>query len=172
MNNKGTSLIEMLFIVLILAVVAGGIGLGLGLITGKPVDKCAERLKSVLQNNKITTMGKQSAELEVYVDAEGGISVKEIIYNADGTNQVNITRLVEKDVTVTYMVNDDGIDRPLGDSTNPLKLSFDRSSGGFHDLSAMSPLLAGKYCTRIQMSKGSTVKTLKLFSLTGKITLE
>lgn len=166
-DNKGTSLVELIIVIAILAVLVGGLGLGVQLVSGKPAEQCASKLKSIMQNNRITAMGKCEARLEIFSTPNGGVMVREFI---DGSEMSPVT-IVKKDVTVQYMLDDDGTYIPLGGILDPLIISYNRSSGAFNDLSGMDPAYAGKYCTEIVITKGSTVKTLKLSYLTGKISL-
>lgn len=163
-NNRGMSLVEVIIVVAILSMVAGGITLGIGFITGKPADECANKLKAALQNNRMTTMGKLSAKLEIRVEADG-IYIKETIGTAgEASAKVNTTRIGDAGIEIKYAVSGGGyVDLPVGSS---LEISFNRSSGAFN------PLPGGGYCTEIVISKGSTVKTLKLYYLTGKIELQ
>lgn len=166
-DNKGTSLLELIFVMAILAVLSCSIGLGIGLISGRPADECAGKLKSMMQNNRITAMGKYEAWLEIFATPNGGVMVREII---NGSAKPYET-LVKKGVTVQYKVDNDATYRPLGGILDPLIISYNRSSGAFHDLSRMDVSLTGKYCTEIIISKGNTEKVLKLSYLTGKISL-
>lgn len=165
-DNRGVTLVELIIVMAILAVLAGTVGLGIGLISGKPADKCASKMRTVMQNNRVTTMGKLNASLQFYVDADGSVWALETIEGSPATPVL----VGEKSVSVQYTVSGDATHYPLGDATNPLIISFNRSSGAFNDLSAMG--LTGKYCDSIVITKGSTVKTLKLSYLTGKISLE
>mgnify|MGYP006990127357 CR=1 FL=1 len=45
--------------------------MGLGFVTGKSVDECANKLRAAIQSNRTTTMGKLSAKLEICVKADG-----------------------------------------------------------------------------------------------------
>ncbi len=109
-------------------------------------------------------MGKLSAKLEIRVEADG-IYIKETIGTAgEASAKVNTTRIGDAGIEIKYAVSGGGyVDLPVGSS---LEISFNRSSGAFN------PLPGGGYCTEIVISKGSTVKTLKLYYLTGKIELQ
>ena len=168
-NNSGMSLVEVIIVVAILSIVAGGITLGIGFITRKPADECANKLRAALQSNRTTTMGKLSAELEIFGNSDG-VWVVEIV---DGTEK-NPTRIGSSGVNVEVKVSDGSsyildTGTPVQGSplpSTPLKLSFNRSTGAFN------PLPGGGYCTEIVISKGSLEKTLKLYYLTGKIELQ
>lgn len=170
-NNLGMSLVEIIIVIAILAVIAGTVGLGIGLMTGKPAEKCARKLNAMMQNNRMTTMGKLSARLEIYIDAEGYICVNEFVETAGEGEKVTTTRIGDKGVVLRYKISGEPDYRELNTGI-PLIISFNRSSGAFHDLSAMGSSYVDKYCIEIEVSKGNTVKLLKLSYLTGKITLE
>ena len=92
-NNRGMSLVEVIIVVAILSIVAGGITMGIGFITGKPADECANKLRAALQSNRTTTMGKLSAKLEICVE-DDGIYIKETIGTAgESSAKVNRTRI-------------------------------------------------------------------------------
>lgn len=171
-DNRGLSLVELIIVIAILAVLAGAAGYGIGLVTGRPADKCANKLKSLIQNNRITTMGKLSAKLEIFVDAEGFICVTETVETDGASPKVTTSRIGDRGVTLSYRLTGESAFQTLG--TTPLIISFNRSSGAFNalDVAGMGAVYAGKYCEEIEISKGSRTKILKLSYLTGKITLE
>lgn len=167
-NNRGMSLVEVIIVVAILSIVAGGITLGVGFITGKPADECANKLRAALQSNRMTTMGKLSAELLIYGNADG-VWVVEVI---DGTAK-NPVKIGSSGVEIKIKTSgggesslNTGTPTPETLPNTPLRISFNRGSGAFN------PLPGGGYCTEIVISKGNTVKTLKLYYLTGKIELK
>lgn len=157
-------MVEVIIVVAILSIVAGGITLGIGFITGKPADECANKLRAALQSNRMTTMGKLSAKLEICVE-DDGIYIKETIGTAgEASEKVSTTRIGDAGITIKYTVSGgSSVELTPGSS---LELSFNRGSGAFN------PLPGGGYCTEIVISKGNTVKTLKLYYLTGKIELQ
>lgn len=173
MNNKAFSLIELIVVIAIMAVLAGVSALGIGLVTGKPAESCANKLVTAVQSNRMTAMGKLDAHIEIYENATG-IWVKEVVAEVGEPDRVTTTRIGDRGVKVEYRITGDaeGSWRPLGDESNPLILRFDRSSGAFHDLSLMGTSYEGKYCLAIRCSKAHTVMNIKLTYLTGKIALE
>lgn len=158
-DNRGLSLVELIIVMAIMAVLAGAVGLGVGLVSGKPADECANKLKSMMQNNRVTTMGKLSSYLELYVGADGCIYVDETI---DGNTTT--TKIGDAGVTVEYVTGDaPGSYNTLG--TTPIKIEFNRSSGAF------KPFSGSNYILEIKISKASVVRTLQLSPHTGKITM-
>ena len=158
-------MVEMIIVVAILALVTGTVFLGIGFVTGKPAEKCANKLLSLMQRNRITTMGKLEARLEIYI--------KEVI-QTDGEAGPKVTenKIGEAGVEVTYRLAGESTYRPLGGESSPLIISYDRSSGAFRDLSLMGSSWAGRYCEEIKIEKANKIKILKLVTRTGKITME
>lgn len=160
-DNRGMSLLELVVVIAIMAVLVGTIGIGIKLISGKPADECANKLKAVLQNNRVTTMGKLDARLNVYADA-GGVYVTEII---DGNSTTS--RIGDAGVVIEYRVTGDpeGSYTTLG--STPLEISFSRASGAFNPLPGTST-----YVLEIRVIKADVIRTLQLSTHTGKITLK
>ncbi len=167
-DNRGLSTVELIIMVAILSVLVGTMSFGINMITRRPVEACAQKLQAAISETRVTTMGKTNTYLEIYMD-EGLITVKKV-YSGNSTVSV----IGDQDVKLQYRITGDaeGSYRDLGDYTNKLVLTFDRSSGGFKDLSAMGDAYNGKKCIEIKISKGDTVKILKLIPLTGKVTME
>ena len=171
-DNRGFSLIEMIIVLAILAVLSLGVSYGVGLITDKPAKQCATKLQSYITDCRATTMGKLDAVLYLYMDGDRLMAKKVIDTAGSGTSE-SITTL-GSGVAVSYRVTGDATNsyRTLGDDSNPLVISFNRSSGAFEPLDVMGSAFTGKYCLEIKIEGNSNVKLLKLSYLTGKIVLE
>ena len=182
-DNRGLSMVEMIIVVAIVSVVAGAVFLGIGFVYGKPAEKCANKLLSLMQRNRITTMGKLEARLEIYIK-DGCLYVKEIIQtDGEAGAKVTETKIGEAGLKVSCRISEETGYRVLvnpeeGDTywalteSSPLIISYDRSSGAFKDLSLMGSSWAGRYCEEIKIEKGNKVKILKLVTRTGKVTME
>lgn len=172
-------MIEMIIVVAIIAIVAGTVFVGIGFVTGKPAEKCANKLLSLMQRCRITTMGKLEARLEIYVE-DDCLYVKEVV-KTDGetTAKETTTQIGEAGLRVSVRISGETkilMSPEDGDSiwsvteADPLIISYDRSSGAFKDLSAMGSGWEGKYCEEIVIKKANKTVTLTLVTRTGKIT--
>lgn len=168
-DNRGLSLVEVVIVLAIMAVLGTVVSVGVNLVTGKPADQCASRLQTVMQNNRMTTMGKLDASMRIYMDAAGNIYVDELIKVNESTTNTVTTQVGTAGVVLSYKITGEAAYRELIPGT-ALLLSYDRSSGAFKDLTAMG--LSGHYCEEIKIVKGNRTKILKLSYLTGKISLE
>lgn len=176
-------MVEMIIVVVIIAVVGGVVFLGIGFVTGKPAEKCANKLLSLMQRNRITTMGKLEARLEIYIK-DDCLYVKEVIQTEEGAEpKVTETRIGDSGLKVSCRISGETnyrvlVNQETGETywevteSSPLIISYDRSSGAFKDLSLMGSSWAGRYCEEIKIEKANKVKILKLVTRTGKITLE
>lgn len=166
MDNKGMSLVELLVVVAIIAVLAGAVGYGIGMVSGKPAEQCAKKMQIALENNRNTSMGKMNVTISFYKDAEGRIMAEEIENQGLANQSTKTTMLGEAGVSVKYEL--DGVEQELG--TSKLTLSFDRSNGSLNPYSEVSGVK--KYITKFVISKASTVRELNIVPLTGKVSVK
>lgn len=164
-DNRGLSLVELVIVITIMVVVGGMMTMGISAAFSKPADECAKKIETALNNARVTTMGKQSIVLELY-QKDDYVYLKETVTDADGSTSVKDLRIGAKYVAVEYKLAGDTAYNPLGDASNPLTLSFKRTTGGFNTLPG------GGYCDEIKVSKGSKIRLVKLAYLTGKVTVE
>ncbi|MGN1225760.1 MAG: type II secretion system protein [Candidatus Cryptobacteroides sp.] len=161
-DNRGISLVEMIIVIAIMAVVSGGLAIGIGSALSKPAEECASKITDSLKNARISTMGKKTVELELY-SASDGIYLKEKITGTGGTSTEKKIKIGQKGVDVTYQYSGESTYNSLGGESAPLKLSYNRATGGFNES------VVGKYCQYIKVKKGSREYTLELYNLTGKV---
>lgn len=161
-DNRGISLVEMIIVIAILAVVSGGVAIGIGSALSKPAEECTKKITDSLKNARVSTMGKNTVKLYLYSDTDG-IYLKEEVLVTDGTATSKTIRIGQRGVEVSYQVTGDSSYTSLGGEGNPLTLSYKRTTGGFNEVSS------GKYCEYIKVKKGNREYTLQLYSLTGKV---
>lgn len=165
-DNRGLSLVEIVIVVTIMTVLTGVMAVGVSLALSKPADECAEKIVSTLSNARITTMGKQGITLKFYEESDQSIWLEEVITNPNGTSSSKKSKIGQKGVVVKYkLTGDTAANRDLG--SEALELSFKRSTGGFNTAGS-----TGKYCEEIVVSKGNRTKTITLYYLTGKVTIQ
>lgn len=166
-DNRGFSLVELIIVLAIMATLTGAVFIGIGMVSGKPAEECASKIFSSLQGNRTTAMGKYSASVSFYVGTDG-IYVMETINGTAGAP----VKIGDAGVTVQYRVTGDGENawRNLGNDSAPLIISYNRSTGAFNDLEAIG--LDNKYCLEIKCSKANTERTITLYHLTGKVSME
>lgn len=170
MDNKGMSLVEIVIVVTIMTVLTGVMAVGVSLALSKPADECAEKIVSTLSNARITTMGKQGISLRFYKDSDQSIWLEEVITNPDGTlAPPKKSKIGQKGVEVKYKLEGDA---PKDLDSDGITLSFKRSTGGFNTTYSPPSTDTGKYCEEIVVHKGNRTKTITLYYLTGKVTIQ
>lgn len=159
-KDKGFSLVELIIVVAIIAVLTGGVAIGLGVIFDKPADGCAKKMQAVLQNARTTSLGRLDDTIEIGVESGSGkVYVKETVTDKDGTSTVRpIQYIGDSKVSITCK-SGTGASMSL-----PISIKFDRSNGG---------LIGGKNaCSEIKIEAKNRTRYVKLNYITGKITYE
>lgn len=158
-KNKGMSLVEIIIVVAIMAVMAGGVAIGLSVIFDKPADGCAKKIQAVLQNARTTSMGRFGDVIVLDKDASGNIVIRETIHDKNGTASAKPVQIVgDSKVNVTCK-NGSGATMAL-----PVTIEFDRTNGGLKGGAAG--------CAEITVSAGSRTRYVKISYVTGKISYE
>lgn len=179
-DNRGVSLIELVVVLAIMAVMMASVGISVSVLSRKSVDKCAERLKQVMQSNRSATMGRYDSKLEIYIE-DGMLYAREYTKRDASSAYVgqNPVELGVDDIRLEIEAaagdGSSSVSCVLGDvgGVSRLILQFDRSSGGLKKMPAeMGSTLAGKYCTKITLTRGTKIREIEIFYLTGKLELK
>lgn len=162
-DNKGFSLVELVIVMAIILILGGVAFTGLSLLTSRPVDECARKIQMVLQGNRNTTMGKFSGSVKFTADSDG-VYVEEIINGvSDGRVLIGQSGV---SVSVVSRVPGDAATTTTTVGATPIEVSFNRSDG------SLKSQAGGAYITSFVISRGSTVMTVTVDRLTGRVDLE
>lgn len=160
-NNRGFSLVELIVVVAIGAILIGASILSIASISGTAAKQCARNIESILNKTRVTTMGKDSAAIELYKDgADGAYYYKVTVTNGKGETTAETKKIGRSNLEIRYSTNASTtfVDASKLDVSNPIKIEFDRSSGA-------EKTDIGK----IWVKHGSTEKTITIYKETGKI---
>ena len=162
-NNGGFSLVELIVVIAISVVLIGAATISIRSVMGVEVKQCARNIESIINKTRVTTMGKDSAVLEIYKDASDGAYYYKTTIN--GTVSAP-SKIGKSSIDVYYSMKDDYSDKTQLNSSGSIVLQFDRSSG------AQKPDANGKYCSRIWIQKNSTEKVITIYKETGNVVCE
>lgn len=169
--NKGFSLIELIIVIAILAVVTGVSFVGLGYLYNSNVKSTIKKINtSLLQTQSYTTaksVGGRDIYFKLYQDS--GDYYTAMCREDSSGNEIKLQepeKVGKKNLTVKYVASD-GINVNEVDinSSNSLKLYFDRSTGG------LLPMANGgsTYCSKIEISVNGLSKcSVTISKITGK----
>ena len=168
-DSKGMSLVEIIIAVAILSLLIGIAGYGLSLSSGKPAEKCAQKLASVIQQARTATMGKNTTIVTIKMDSSKGVVVEQEVTTVGADGKLEPQPKTEEvvgsnDVNIEFRLN--GTD----DSTlvSELKLEFNRANGALRNVNDAD---ASSYMPTIKISKGNTTRLIEIFPLTGKLSV-
>ena len=160
-NNRGFSLVELIVVVAIGAILIGASILSIASISGTAAKQCARNIESILNKTKVTTMGKDTAAIELYKDgADGAYYYKVTVTNGKGETTAETKKIGRSNLEIRYSTDvSTTFDKASKlDASNTIKIEFDRSSGAEKtDIS------------KIWVKHGSTEKTITIYKETGKI---
>lgn len=163
-DNRGFSLVELIIVVGIIAILAGTVGIGLSATSGKPATECANKLSSVLQHARVTTMGKSKLEIDIRKDDSGRIRVDERLLATDGGAVETTSTIVGKN-GVTVEISADGSTWTEITQDTSVTIEFSRSSG------ALKPTVDNGtvYNQYFRITRAGTIKYVCIVPLTGKV---
>lgn len=150
-NNKGFSLIELIIVIAILSILTSVSIVGLGYLYSTNIKSSIKKIDSALQQAQSYTVSKSTGNRDVSMtlqqDGENYyVEVKQTPY---GASPVTISReeIGKKNLKVKF-IDSNGAEYMVN-SSNPLVVHFDRSTGGLLNL------------------EGSTYKLSKIVITTG-----
>jgi prepilin-type N-terminal cleavage/methylation domain-containing protein len=185
-NNKGVSLVELIVVISIMAILTGMVSVGAGILVGRAAKETRDMLLTSLENVRAQTMGKDAISVELsYTDNKYMLTYT---YNkttaAHGTETVTESKVIGTDKCTIYYADSSFSDtiatasdceNLLGGSKvtagNPLRFSFDRSSGALKASTDASG--ATFYIAHIYVVQGDhDPYGIRLYPETGKMTEE
>lgn len=159
-DNQGTSIIELIVVIAIMAVLLGTATNIVGYLSGKQAKQCAYKMDAMLSESRMETMSKSTGEKEsVYLafKNEGGK-----IYAVQTIKGNETSALIGSGVTIKAK-DVKGNETSLLDGAS-INVYFNRATGALYDE-------IGNYC-EIRVSQGSTTYMVSIVPTTGKISYE
>lgn len=167
-GNKGFSLIELIIVIAILAVVTGVSFVGLGYLYNSNVKSTIKKINTSLLKTQSYTTAKSVGGRDIYFKLyqDSGDYYTAMCREDSSGKEIELQKpekVGKKNLTVKYFVSD-GAEVKI-DSSNSLKLYFDRSTGG------LLPIVTGgsTYCSKIEISVNGLSKcSVSISKVTGK----
>ena len=116
-NNGGFSLVELIVVIAISVVLIGAATISIRSVMGVEVKQCARNIESIINKTRVTTMGKDSAVLEIYKDASDGAYYYKTTIN--GTVSAP-SKIGKSRIDVYYSMKDDYSDKTQLKSLMPM----------------------------------------------------
>ena len=159
-DNRGTSIVELLVVMAIMAVLVGSVINIVGYLSGKQAKQCAYKMDAVLAHMRMETMSKSLGEKDsVYTEfkmSDGKIyAVQKIRDDIKEEMIASGVIVVAKDVT--------GSEITLAEGTK-VGVYFSRATGALYNE-------AGNYC-EMKITQGRVTYVVKIEPTTGKISYE
>lgn len=189
LNNQGTSLIELLVVVAIMAIVIGGVTIGISLFTNTYAKQAARGIEDFVSSGRTKAMSITADEwnVEISYNEESGdftytLNKVTITTKPDGTVERK-SEVVEQEIyggeLKIYFINGDAADTQyakvgLNAESNTLRLVFSPTQGSISDIRLGGYSLKstiGKEVADViyfTISRGDFTKKVAVYTLTGK----
>jgi prepilin-type N-terminal cleavage/methylation domain-containing protein len=175
-NNRGFSLLELIVAVALIAISLTVLSLSISEIFASNAKECANQLDALLSQCKVDAMSQSgNVYLEVYQDTDG-VHAK-IINDKNPTVPLVDQKIGKNSLSVQYQ-DSAGTTPHSIPSSDPLYLSFDRTTGAFLDLYRCQRLVgtpsvsSGVFCAKLTVSSGRKTINITLYPSTGGHILE
>lgn len=154
LNNSGLTIVELIIVLAIMAILGAVSYLSLSIATNRQVSSCAEKLGTSLEQTRNLALGKSSAYLEIWKD--GSIYVQMYV-NEQAYG--NVVAIGVNGINVSY-------DTPSASGVSlgstPVKLEFDRSSGG---------IKGSNVITSFNVTNGNRTCIVTIDKFTGRVSV-
>lgn len=161
-GNKGISLIEVIVTVAIMAIIVGGFGLSISVVSRRNVDKMADLIQAGTKKAVVSTMSKK--------DVDGFTISKEsgVYYLKIGAGQK--TQLGESPITLSYTFNtepekESAVYTEIAEGES-IRIGISKSSGTFQSVQVGDNL---EYYRGLRISNGNRTIILQLIPETGNM---
>lgn len=177
-RNEGFSLVELIVVIAILAVLSTVAVVGIGMVSGWRMNRCAAFLDGGLKETRTDALSREAAYLTISCDENGN-------YYMEATRHQK-EKIAGSPITIVYVTDAQTGEEEITPE-HPLILSYDRASGAFlpilewdADSGTYVPKRTGEgadvtsvYCTSIQIRMGAEKSTtIRLIKSTGKHVIE
>lgn len=164
LDNGGYSLVELIIVLAIIAIIMSTVFYSIILIFSANAKSCANNIQRAIGDCKVTTMGKSSAYMTLYRDAEGNLYTQMHVQDSGGSYPYPVNGEAKKvgtqKVTVKYKAQDGSETELL--SGDEIEIWFDRATGGFADNARHT------FYEYIRVQGGSKNYKVTMTRLTGK----
>lgn len=167
LDNRGVSLLELVVVMAIIVIISGLAVWGVGALFSKPAEQCAKQMQIMLEKHRVTAMGKNEAEIYLYIADDGRVMMQEKINGGPAVQHC----VGAKGVVVKYKVSNDPDDNRWNTISKDagMTISFSRATGSLNSATVNGTTT---WVKEYEISKGDVTKKLKIVPLTGKITVE
>lgn len=176
-KNKGITLVEIIIVVAIIGIFAGGVALTFSIVNSADVTGCTQSIDSTLEKTKNECMTKANARYMVlykstdpdhsgfYVGSVQSNALASFTPNPDADTKVGGAKL---QITVTPESGP-----PIDVASNAVYFTFDRSSGAFKNVYKGIPATDALKCpASITVTNGSRTSVIHCVQATGKHFIE
>lgn len=161
-DNRGTTLIELMVVIAIMAILVGIMVNTVGFLSGKKARECAYRIAATMNQVRTETMGKSKGgnDFSLAIFRQGD----EIYGRLDLKGTVSEVLLGKSGLTVVGQ--DIGGNQLQVEGNTELIYSFDRSTGGLYDRKNIN------YYTTIVITEGNVSWKVIVEPFTGRASYE
>ena len=166
MNDKGFSLVELVVAMAIMLVLASVVGVSMFAIGNSDVQSVATQTSSLISKCKVDSLSHSGDTYIIFKKEDDSIIAQYYKQNALLESVV----LSTANITMEYTLNHSTIKNV---ETEPLVITFNRTTGGFFDMKHANELIGNTsygedvFCTAITLSLGTKVSVIEIAPSTG-----